>query len=154
MAASPLSAPDYLDLADSVPGFSALLAYAYAPMALERGDESRLVLGVRATPGFFSTLGVEPALGRFFAASSEGGPPAAVNEAVLSHLAWRRRFGADPGVVGQTLRLNGQPLHGGRRGPSRVLRSDPRRGARGVGAARSERRLPCAEAARSERRRP
>lgn len=110
MAASPLSAPDYLDLARAAEGFSALFAYCYAPMALEHGDESRLVLGVRATAGYFSTLGLEPALGRFFGAESAAAAAESVpgDEAVLSYLAWRRRFGADPQVVGQTLRLNGR----------------------------------------------
>ncbi len=110
MAASPLSTAEYLDLGGAVRGLGALFAYCYAPMALERGEESRLVLGVRATAGYFSTLGLEPALGRFFGAESAAGAAESApgDEAVLSYLAWRRRFGADPRVLGQTVRLNGK----------------------------------------------
>jgi putative ABC transport system permease protein len=104
MAASALSTADYLDLGERCRSLRGLLAYTYTAFALERaGAESRLVLAVRATPNFFSTLGVRPALGRFFAPGS-----GREREVVLSGLAWRRRFGADPRVLGTTLRLNGQ----------------------------------------------
>ena len=55
----------------------------------------------------FGALGVEPALGRGFTTDEDraGGEPVVV----LAHGFWQRRFGADPGVVGTTLALNGQP---------------------------------------------
>jgi putative ABC transport system permease protein len=58
-----------------------------------------------STPNLFSLLGARPALGRGFAPEGVGpGRPAVV---VLGHDLWRRRFGGDPAVVGQELRLNG-----------------------------------------------
>lgn len=52
----------------------------------------------------FPLLGVAPVLGRHFlpAEDAPGGPLAAL----ISHDVWTRRFGADPGAVGQTLRLD------------------------------------------------
>jgi len=105
MATSALTTADVLDLAEQSRGFTGLLAYTYNPMIVERGGENRLVLGVRATPNFFSTLGVKPFLGRFF--SPEDGRD--LQQAVLSYSAWQRRFGADPGILGATLSLNGRP---------------------------------------------
>jgi predicted permease len=105
MASSALATADYLDVADATHGFTSVLAYTYTPIALEAGAENRLVLGVRVTPNFFSSLGLQPFLGRFF--SSGDGPDR--QEAVLSYLAWQRRFGADPGILGTTILVNGRP---------------------------------------------
>src|SRR6185295_1740302 len=58
---------------------------------------------------YFGALGVAPALGRAFTAEDDrtpGGHPLVM----LSHGFWTRRFGADPGVLGQALSVNGQPM--------------------------------------------
>ena len=114
MARSPLSSTDFEKL-DEARAFADLLAYTYTPLAVEHGGESRLVLGVRASPNFFDVLGVDAALGRTFAsanaeAGNTGGEQAAPSEVVLSHGAWRRWFGADPDVVGSTLRVGGRAM--------------------------------------------
>ena len=56
---------------------------------------------------FLQTLGIRPVIGRAFdeAESRPGGPPAVI----LDDAIWRRNFGADPGVVGRTVRLDGTP---------------------------------------------
>jgi putative ABC transport system permease protein len=59
------------------------------------------------TAGFFQILGVDALLGRTF--SSEEYQAGRAPVVVMSHGLWRRRFGADPNLIGQTLRLNGQP---------------------------------------------
>ncbi len=56
------------------------------------------------TAGFFDALGVRPIVGRTFLASED---PEAANVVVLSEGLWRTRFGADPGVVGTDIRLDG-----------------------------------------------
>ena len=114
MARSPLSATDFEKLADAR-AFNDLLAYTYTPLAVEHGGESRLVLGVRASHNFFDVLGVDAALGRTFAdAEAERGDTdgehAAPSELVLSHGAWHRWFGADPHIVGSTLRVGGRAM--------------------------------------------
>ena len=59
------------------------------------------------TPNGFDFLGVPPRLGRVFDYRdvAPGAPPVAV----MNHRAWVTRFGADPGVLGRTLVLDGQP---------------------------------------------
>ena len=61
-----------------------------------------IVLGARVTPDFFDVYGVSPVLGRAFRA--EEGGDAGIPVAVISHALWTRRFGADPGVLGRTIR--------------------------------------------------
>lgn len=69
------------------------------------GEPVRLE-GVRASAGFFPTLGVAPALGRVFTARED--VPGRDLEVVLGHRVWQQRFGADPAIVGRTINLNGQ----------------------------------------------
>src|SRR4030095_1607975 len=52
---------------------------------------------------YFAVLGAKPVAGRAFDTNE-------TNTAVLSYRYWTRRFNRDPGVIGQTLRLNGKPF--------------------------------------------
>jgi putative ABC transport system permease protein len=61
--------------------------------------------GVRASAGFFPTLGVSPALGRTYTAEED--QPGRGLVVVLGHALWRERFGADPAILGRVLELNG-----------------------------------------------
>src|SRR5262249_6442883 len=54
----------------------------------------------------FSLLGINAALGRTFTA--EEGEAGHGNVVVLSYGLWQRRFGADPGLIGKTINLDGQ----------------------------------------------
>ena len=60
-----------------------------------------------ATPGIFSVLQVQPNLGRAFSVSE--GQQGRDRVAVLMYELWREQFGADPGIIGKTIRLNGFP---------------------------------------------
>jgi len=81
----------------------------------ETGDDHRLdrpggqdwIQTAAVTANFLQTLGTLPVIGRTFdeAESRPGGPPAVI----LGAAVWRRDFGADPGVLGHTVRLNGAP---------------------------------------------
>jgi predicted permease len=66
------------------------------------------IFGHLVSTGYFATVGVEPAMGRFFRADSEKEGTAPV--AVISDRLWRSRLNADPGVVGTVLRLNGKSV--------------------------------------------
>ena len=68
--------------------------------------EPQRITGGATTPEFLRVLGIQPVLGRFFTTAEDqpGAPPVAV----LTYEAWRKRFGADPGVLGRTLTLDGQ----------------------------------------------
>ena len=70
------------------------------------GEPERL-LGARSTANLLDVLGVKPRLGRYFSAENER--PADIRVVVLSYGLWMRRFGADPAVVGRTIRLSGEP---------------------------------------------
>ena len=60
----------------------------------------------RVGAGYFRTLGVLPRLGRVFRADED--VPDGPRVAVLGDRLWRRSFGADPDIVGRTLRLKGE----------------------------------------------
>jgi putative ABC transport system permease protein len=65
------------------------------------GERPEVVRGAWINPGFFRALRTTPALGRLFVDTD--GEPGAAPVAVLSHSLWQRRYGGDPGVVGQTV---------------------------------------------------
>ena len=68
------------------------------------GEPEQIKLG-QVTSNFFSVLGAKPALGRLFLPEEEGGRGPAV--ILLSDGLWRRRFAADPRIVGQRVRMAG-----------------------------------------------
>lgn len=71
------------------------------------GEPERLDVG-RVSANFFKTLGVQPVLGRIFL--PEEGEPDHQNQIVLlQNKFWRTHFGADPHIIGKTLRLDGRP---------------------------------------------
>jgi predicted permease len=64
-----------------------------------------MVWGEMVTENYFTVLGTTPAAGRFFRPADA--PQGADPFVVLSYDCWRRRFGADPGIPGRVVRLNG-----------------------------------------------
>jgi predicted permease len=63
--------------------------------------------GAYVTEDFFRILGVQPAIGRDFAAADN--MPGAPKVALLGHGIWQRDFGGDPHIVGRAVRINGAP---------------------------------------------
>jgi hypothetical protein len=88
--------------------FASLALYGEAEMGLSGsgGQLPELLHGEQCTWNLLSTLGVKPALGRDFTQSDDR--PSANGVVILSWGLWKRRFGADPGIVNQTIRMNGQ----------------------------------------------
>jgi len=68
------------------------------------GQDTERVNGVRVTWEYFRTLGVTPALGRDFDAGDDH--PDHRRIVLLSDGLWRRRFNADPGVIGKPISIN------------------------------------------------
>ena len=68
------------------------------------GQLPESVRAVECSWDLFPTLGVEPALGRNFSAAED--QPSANATVILSWGLWKRRFGGDPAIVNQTMRLN------------------------------------------------
>ena len=75
--------------------------------ALSGFDIPERLEGQSVSAGFFRVFGVSPRPGRAFTAEDDrpGGPPVVL----ISDRLWRRRFGADPGVVGRPITLDGNP---------------------------------------------
>lgn len=98
--------PDYLDWRNESHLFEHLAAFQQEDFILTgRGAADRL-LGELASSEYFSLLRVSPWRGRTFSPEeNQVGRPAAV--AVVSHGLWQRQFGADPGLIGKNITLNG-----------------------------------------------
>jgi putative ABC transport system permease protein len=80
--------------------FEAITGYRWYTIDVLGGTESQRLHGLFATPEFFRVFTV-PLVGREFLASDRG-----IRTIVLGHDVWRRRFEADPTLVGKTLTLN------------------------------------------------
>src|SRR5579862_1909749 len=84
------------------------LAFAeHVDMQLSGTGEPVRVFAARVSASFFPLLGVIPARGRTLV--DEDNQPRRNPTIVLTDAFWRSRMGADPGVLGRTLRLDGQP---------------------------------------------
>ena len=79
---------------------------SWQPTLLGAAEPERLE-GQRVGADYFEVLGVRPALGQEFAPSDDAAGAARV--VVISDGLWRRRFGADPGIVGRNVTLDGLP---------------------------------------------
>ncbi len=110
MSHSPMASADVDDLRDRVDSLTDVISWFYTSLALEYEGGSRLAMGVFVSEDYFEVLGVEAGLGRVFADDGRPRVQSVAPVAVLSHAAWRRRFGADPGVLGRTLHLNGRAV--------------------------------------------
>jgi predicted permease len=100
----PLPDTDFLALRANHPAFERVAVYAPTSFNLTGTGTPEVVRSAWATGDFFSTLGVQPQLGRFFVPADDApGAPAVV---VLGHAFWTRRFAANPAVVGQTILLD------------------------------------------------
>ncbi|MGO4882990.1 MAG: ABC transporter permease [Bryobacteraceae bacterium] len=106
VARLPLSYANFNDLAGHQTSFRDIAAFT-SPMAMTlRTDAgSQRMFGEFAGKGYFETLGLTPALGRFFAAD-ENAHPGGAPVAVLSYNAWKARFGAAPAAIGSHIELN------------------------------------------------
>jgi predicted permease len=89
--------------------FESLTTLAYWNNTLaEPGRTAERLLSIDATADFFSTLRVQPVLGRAYTTEEE--IPGRTQVAVLSHELWQRRFGGDPQVIGRSIRLNAEQV--------------------------------------------
>jgi putative ABC transport system permease protein len=101
-----VSVPNLRDWRQQSTTFEGMAAYESAAFNLNRGDGAQRLSGLKVEAGYFDVLGVRARLGRtFLKGEDEAGNDAVV---VLSDALWREGFGADPGVVGSTIPLNGQ----------------------------------------------
>ena len=105
-AVSAFAPQNYLDLAAQQQVFESIAAIAGGNVTLrDPGADPEEVRSQRVTAAFFTVLRIQPAIGRAFTAENEVDGRHQV--VVLSDGLWRRRFGADPTLVGRTIPLEG-----------------------------------------------
>lgn len=102
------SFPAYRDMAEMDGVFSGVAAVSPDGATWEARDGPRQVSVEYATSSYLPVLELEPSRGRWF--SAEYDVPGAEALAVVSHHTWTTEMGADPGVLGRTIRLNGKPV--------------------------------------------
>jgi putative ABC transport system permease protein len=104
----PFSQPNFVSVARQARGFRGLAGAQYESLTLTGVPEPEALVGVAVSRGAFQVLGVRASLGRTL--TEADADPNAERTAVLSDGLWRRRFGADRNVIGQSLLLSGQPV--------------------------------------------
>lgn len=103
------SYPMFRDLEAKQTALAGIAGHRYFGASLSIDNEPSLGEGVWVSGGYFSTLGVQPALGRLIAPSDDV-TPNAHDVVVISHDLWRDRFGARADAVGRTMVVNGRTM--------------------------------------------
>jgi len=101
----PFTYPDYEAMRDGQKSFTGLTVFSFNPMSLTGKGKPERVWGMVASANYFDVLGVRPILGRGFL-PEEDEKPGGAPVTVISYRMWQTHFGADPGVIGQTLDIN------------------------------------------------
>ena len=98
---------DYLDWKEQAHSFSNMGVYVSDSFNLSAGEQPTQVESMDATTSFLQTLGVAPELGSIFTPVEEQWGNRHV--VLLTHALWKGKFGANPNIVGQTIRLDAEP---------------------------------------------
>ena len=98
---------NFVSWRDETRSFEGLAAVASGAYTLTGTGDPEQIAGNRISPALTRVLGVAPILGRAFADDEE--KPGAAAVALVGEGLWRRRFGADPALVGRTIVLNDAP---------------------------------------------
>jgi predicted permease len=103
---APMSPADFRDFREQNTTFETIAGYFRQDLELAQGERAERLLGMRASSGYFRTLGFQPMLGREFTREEEIPDESAV--VILSHGLWLRSFDGDPEIIGKTIRLSGK----------------------------------------------
>lgn len=101
-----VSAANFLDWQSQNHVFDQMTIYSYRNFTVTGDAKPEQVDACAVSSTFFSLLGVEPLLGRTLLPEEDQQGKA--NVVVLSYRFWREHFGANPGIVGQNINLDGQ----------------------------------------------
>ena len=102
------SVPDYLDRLQAMPALDAMGLYRAESMTFGDENGAERLASLRATPSFYRLVGVQPLHGRLF--RDDEGERGRAMKVILGYAFWQRKFGGDAGVVGRSIRLNGNPF--------------------------------------------
>ena len=104
---SQTAAPNFQDWERQGTLFERMALYEYQGFNLSGDGDPEQVAGLRTTSGLFEVLGIPPALGRPLLRGDDSLANGKV--VVLGYRLWQQRFGSDPGIIGRSIRLNGEP---------------------------------------------
>jgi putative ABC transport system permease protein len=102
-----VSFPNFADWRREARSFASMGASRPGEFSISGPGGAERVVGARISAGLFETLGASPAIGRWFLAEEDraGGP----DVVLIGHSLWVRAFGADPGVLGRKVVVDGRP---------------------------------------------
>ncbi len=101
----PVAAANFFDWRERATSFDTWIVSNFRQRSLTGIDQPQRLLASNVTPNYFTALGQEPMLGRTFL--PDEGRPSSPPVVVVGETVWRNFFGADPGLVGSTILLNG-----------------------------------------------
>jgi putative ABC transport system permease protein len=101
-----VSYPNFVDWQRQSHAFERMAVYRHQQFNITGGQEPERINGRLVSADFFSTLGVQPLMGRDL--RLEDDRPGAGPVAMLSHGFWQRRFGSDPNIIDKPLMINGK----------------------------------------------
>ena len=102
-----VSFPDFVDVRARSKTFETIASYTESQAYMTLGKEPERFDATWVTPGLFAVYGATPQLGREFIMEEEE-KSRALTVIMLSDRIWRERFGADPKVIGRTVKMNGR----------------------------------------------
>jgi predicted permease len=103
-----LSYPEMRDVRDGNTVFSAVAGIEMQEFGLEANGVTRHLWGDEVSGQYFEVVGIKPFLGRLLERTDDDHPGAS-EAVVLSWPAWKSDFGADPNIVGTTVRIDKHP---------------------------------------------
>jgi predicted permease len=101
-----VSVQDYLDWKAQNKTFQSMIVWRADSFNMATADRPKQVRGMRTGPGWYSMEGVKFSMGRDFL--PEEGEPGQDREVILPHAVWER-LGADPNIIGKTIRIDLEP---------------------------------------------
>jgi putative ABC transport system permease protein len=99
-----VSPANYEDWEKQNQAFESMAIYGYRSFNLTGSGEPERLTGAAVSAHFFSTLHVQPMLGRVF--TEDENQAGRGDVVILSHSLWKSRFGGDPGIVGRSIHMN------------------------------------------------
>jgi len=105
-AESGLSPHNFTDIRSRNQSFDSYCAFNYVGFTLTGDQQPEALSGVLASADFGRVVGMAPALGRLFTAEEDA--PGKDHVALIGDGLWKRRFGANPQILGRNVQLNGE----------------------------------------------
>ena len=103
-----LAVPEFVAMEQATKSIETFAAYDFGGPGINlTGDRPEQLQGIHVSAGYFQVFGAPMALGRAFSAGEDR--PHGPKVVVISNGLWRSHFGGDPGLVGKTIPLGGDP---------------------------------------------